>query len=353
MGHPKNVRWGEGVTFSKYENDVDKIARFKYLSGIDTGSEEGFENVVKSIEEVTRGRTLSRSRDEIRGIIRDTFREAVSSSKNDDNTNDWEGLGLKSLSRLSTLSHELGSCSVRETNGVEVTVMSTCVEVLEHEDEEEEGEDYGDEYEEDDEEEDFIMELREEGGEEVEGEEEEDLEESVLASESSEEEEEDEGYEEGINIGAPRRTYVHAYRVRVENVGEHRIQVLGRNWSTSISPPEEEGGGGGGSVTTIEDEGKHTMLSRVRQPTGGVVGMFPVIEKGGAFEYCSGTSVSEVNAWMEGGIVVAKVGEDNKEGFVGGTRGDERFNGKVKIEDIWEAKVGGNKLRGDVGEWED
>ncbi|GMI33589.1 hypothetical protein TrCOL_g48 [Triparma columacea] len=351
MGHPKNVRWGEGVTFSKDENDVDKIERFKYLSGIDTGSEEGFENVVKSIEEVTRGRTLTRSRDEIRRVIRDTFREAVSSSGNDDNTNDWEGLGLKSLSRLSTLSHELGSCSVRETNGVEVTVMSTCVEVLEHEDEEEEGEDYGDEYEEDDDTDDFIMELREEGEEVEEEEEGIDLEES---SEGGSMLEVEEGYEEGINIGIPRRTYVHAYRVRVENVGEHRIQVLGRNWSTSISPPqEEEEEGEGGSVTTSEDEGKHTMLSRVRQPTGGVVGMFPVIEKGGAFEYCSGTSVSEVNAWMEGGIVVAKVGEDNKEGFVGGTRGDERFNGKVKIEDIWEAKVGGIKLRGDVGEWED
>lgn len=73
------------------------------------------------------------------------------------------------------------------------------------------------------------------------------------------------------------RTYVWAYRIRIENLGRETVQLLRRTW-------------------TITDA--HARTQRVQG--AGVVGEQPVLEPGEAFEYTSGTPLETPSGFMAG-----------------------------------------------------
>jgi ApaG protein len=77
--------------------------------------------------------------------------------------------------------------------------------------------------------------------------------------------------------------YVWAYRVRIENRGGERVQLLNRHWK-------------------ITDAGGR--LNEVRGP--GVVGEQPVLEPGQAFEYTSGCPLPTASGFMVGSYEMAR-----------------------------------------------
>ena len=241
-----------------------------------------------------------------------------------------QDISITSLSRLSTLLHSNPSTSYGEERGVEVSVTSQLVEVRWKEDGgwdevEEEGLEGL--------EEELLGVINNDNGMNVntakvrEG-----LEEGAKMSSDDVEDIESviEGLSQSVNeVGEENAdkglTYVHAYRVRVHNGGERNVQVLGRNWCITTEDGREES---------------------VRQPTTGVVGMFPVVEPGGTFEYTSGTSVDCGRGRMRGSVVVGVVGE-GVEGRKVGEGGVEGFNGGKG--NVWEVEVGEFRLRGEEG----
>ncbi|QPQ55996.1 Co2+/Mg2+ efflux protein ApaG [Allosphingosinicella flava] len=68
-----------------------------------------------------------------------------------------------------------------------------------------------------------------------------------------------------------------AYHVRIENDGDHAVQLLSREWRISD---------GDGIVHEVKGDG--------------VVGEQPVIEPGGSFDYVSGCPLGTPNGAMEG-----------------------------------------------------
>ncbi len=71
--------------------------------------------------------------------------------------------------------------------------------------------------------------------------------------------------------------YVWAYRVIIENHGDHTVQLLRRTWHITD---------GRGRTFLVEGEG--------------VVGEQPVLEPGEAFEYTSGTPLATPSGFMSG-----------------------------------------------------
>lgn len=76
--------------------------------------------------------------------------------------------------------------------------------------------------------------------------------------------------------------YVWAYRVRIENSGDQRVQLLNRHWRITDAL---------GSLT------------EVRGP--GVVGEQPTLAPGQAYEYTSGTPLTTPSGIMEGSYEMA------------------------------------------------
>jgi ApaG protein len=79
--------------------------------------------------------------------------------------------------------------------------------------------------------------------------------------------------------------FVWAYRVRIQNHGEARVQLLRRTWK-------------------ITDARGRTQL--VEGP--GVVGQQPVLEPGEAFEYTSGTPLETPSGFMVGAYHMVELG---------------------------------------------
>ena len=76
----------------------------------------------------------------------------------------------------------------------------------------------------------------------------------------------------------PRESYfVWAYQIKIENLGNAKVQLLNRKWS-------------------ITDADGQTQI--VKGP--GVVGEQPVIQPGGSFEYTSGTPLKTPSGLMVG-----------------------------------------------------
>ena len=71
--------------------------------------------------------------------------------------------------------------------------------------------------------------------------------------------------------------YVWAYEVKIENLGQERVQLINREWS-------------------ITDAFGQTQI--VRGP--GVVGEQPILKPGDAFEYTSGTPLKTTSGLMHG-----------------------------------------------------
>lgn len=71
--------------------------------------------------------------------------------------------------------------------------------------------------------------------------------------------------------------YMWAYRVRLENLGEHRVRLIGRHWEVTDA------------------------FGRVQEVFGeGVIGQTPVLEPHVPFEYTSGTPLSTPSGIMLG-----------------------------------------------------
>ena len=72
----------------------------------------------------------------------------------------------------------------------------------------------------------------------------------------------------------------HSYRVRISNDGSSgSVRVLGRSWLIKSTERRER--------------------QEIHQPTGGVVGRYPVIPPGHCFEYVSGCDVGPEGGMME------------------------------------------------------
>lgn len=71
--------------------------------------------------------------------------------------------------------------------------------------------------------------------------------------------------------------FVWAYRVRIENLGRHRVRLLKRTWLITD---------GMGRTQRVHGEG--------------VVGETPILPPGGAFEYTSGTPLPTPSGFMRG-----------------------------------------------------
>ncbi len=85
-----------------------------------------------------------------------------------------------------------------------------------------------------------------------------------------------------------RGQYVWTYRVRIENTGPHRVQLLKRTWLITDAQ---------GRTQRVHGEG--------------VVGEQPLLEPGGHFEYASGTPLATPSGFMRGQyhMVVSGTGE--------------------------------------------
>eukprot|EP00980_Cylindrotheca_fusiformis_P026455 scaffold16189_cov125-Cylindrotheca_fusiformis.AAC.11 len=82
-----------------------------------------------------------------------------------------------------------------------------------------------------------------------------------------------------------------AYRIRIENLSDQYVQLLGRHWHIS----EEEGG----NDPVVVDA-----------PGTGAVGQLPVLRPNQVFEYISGTDLAKSKGEMKGHFYMMKVSED-------------------------------------------
>lgn len=90
--------------------------------------------------------------------------------------------------------------------------------------------------------------------------------------------------------------YRFAYRIRIENLSENNVQLLGRYWRIQeydASAMEEE--------PVIVDA-----------PITGAVGQLPVLQPGQVFEYMSGADLATTRGEMRGHFYMAKVSDDAK-----------------------------------------
>jgi ApaG protein len=122
--------------------------------------------------------------------------------------------------------------------------------------------------------------------------------------------------------------FVFMYRIRIENTTENHLQVLGRHW-------------------VIKDD-RLNVLDKVNEPTGGVVGQYPVIPPGGSFEYTSGTHASTPVASISGHLVLAKVPVDATSASMDG--GEDVVGFGVGEQNCFRMGVGPIHLIGDVGD---
>ena len=93
------------------------------------------------------------------------------------------------------------------------------------------------------------------------------------------------------------RKFRFAYRIRVENVSNQNVQLLGRYWCI-----EELTAGG------KEDDTKERVV--VDSPATGAVGHLPVLRPGQVFEYMSGTDLLGTRGIMKGHFYMAQVPND-------------------------------------------
>jgi len=128
-----------------------------------------------------------------------------------------------------------------------------------------------------------------------------------------------------LNTLAASSKYVFMYRIRIENLSNDHVQVLGRNWEIRDSRGE--------------------VTDTVREPTTGVVGCYPVLPPGGAFEYSSGTNVASMIGSMDGSLVVVRVPEGTESATCDG--GGDIAGFDAKKEDVFEVLVGPMQLVGD------
>lgn len=82
-----------------------------------------------------------------------------------------------------------------------------------------------------------------------------------------------------------------AYRIRIENLSDQHVQLIGRYWYIEES----------------EDDSNEPVV--VDAPTTGVVGQCPVLRPSQAFEYMSGTDLRQDKGMMRGHFYMAKVSE--------------------------------------------
>ncbi|GMH57706.1 hypothetical protein TrLO_g2578 [Triparma laevis f. longispina] len=82
---------------------------------------------------------------------------------------------------------------------------------------------------------------------------------------------------------------IHQYRVRLINNSSDRIKILGRSWEIK------------------EDD---DMITKVNQPTSGVVGQFPVLKPERIFEYSSGCEIRGGVGGISGKLYYAILKDD-------------------------------------------
>ena len=90
--------------------------------------------------------------------------------------------------------------------------------------------------------------------------------------------------------------YRFAYRIRIENLSENNVQLLGRYWRIQEHDASE-----------MEEE---PVI--VDAPITGAVGQLPVLQPGQVFEYMSGADLATTRGEMRGHFYMAKVSDDAK-----------------------------------------
>ncbi|KAK9905513.1 hypothetical protein WJX75_001299 [Coccomyxa subellipsoidea] len=92
-------------------------------------------------------------------------------------------------------------------------------------------------------------------------------------------------------IETPTARPVWTYRIRIENVGEKKVQLLGRQWL----------------ILTSEGH-QHAVVPR---GSTGVVGCTPILQPGECFQYYSATDLSTPNGTMKGSFQMVELGPGN------------------------------------------
>lgn len=90
--------------------------------------------------------------------------------------------------------------------------------------------------------------------------------------------------------------YMFIYRVRIDNLSESCVQLLGRDWKI------------------VNEEGE---VEEVNAPNTGVVGHLPVIPPGRSFEYMSGVELGTTRGTMFGHFIMAVVKDSVPSAVVG------------------------------------
>ena len=125
--------------------------------------------------------------------------------------------------------------------------------------------------------------------------------------------------------------YRFAYRVRVENVGEQHVQLLGRFWYIQELNPTTSPSKKSSQSPSIQPERTSTPPIVVDAPVTGVVGHLPVLGPGQVFQYMSGTDLTTTRGVMEGHFYMAKV----PPGTPSATSGDDvealKANDKLQV----------------------
>ncbi|CAL8471822.1 g11364 [Coccomyxa elongata] len=93
-------------------------------------------------------------------------------------------------------------------------------------------------------------------------------------------------------IETPTARPVWTYRVRIENVGDRKVQLLGRQWLIRTSEGHQ-----------------HAVVPR---GSTGVVGCTPILKPGECFQYYSATDLSTPNGTMKGSFQMVELGAGNE-----------------------------------------
>mmetsp|Transcript_15941 Transcript_15941/g.40663 ORF Transcript_15941/g.40663 Transcript_15941/m.40663 type:complete len:262 (+) Transcript_15941:164-949(+) len=86
--------------------------------------------------------------------------------------------------------------------------------------------------------------------------------------------------------------YLFAYRLRIENVGLRKVQLVGRHWK-------------------IHDS-RNGLYTEVPKRSPGVVGQTPILRPGDIFEYASGTNLSTSKGVIEGSFQMEEIEETGR-----------------------------------------
>jgi uncharacterized protein affecting Mg2+/Co2+ transport len=116
------------------------------------------------------------------------------------------------------------------------------------------------------------------------------------------------------------RKFRFAYRIRVENVSDQSIQLLGRYWCVKELTADGR-----------EDDTKERIV--VDAPATGAVGHLPVLHPGQVFEYMSGTDLLGTKGIMKGHFYMARVPHDRHSAKAGdhaeALNADDKFEAEV------------------------